>query len=127
MVHVPQVGNPWSISSPQFSCADASYYVRSLLCATLLVGSVAVQCSSLTSFITQASSKPGLLKLFVLRPHFEKGFLGEPLIYSLDVNDTCKRPVSLQKHLYLVCQAHLFRDPKWVATHSLGSPVLNQA
>jgi len=29
---------------------------------------------------------------------------------SLDVNDTCKRPVSLQKHLHLVCQAYLFRD-----------------
>jgi len=34
-----------------------SNYVRSLLCATLLVGSVAVQCKSLTSFINQASSK----------------------------------------------------------------------
>jgi len=22
---------------------------------------------------------------------------------SLDVNDTCKRPISLQKHLYLIC------------------------
>jgi len=32
---------------------------------------------------------------------------------SLDVNDTCKRPISLRKHLYLVCQANLFRDPKW--------------
>jgi len=32
---------------------------------------------------------------------------------SLDVNDTCKRPISLQKYLYLVCQANLFRDPKW--------------
>jgi len=32
---------------------------------------------------------------------------------SLDVNHTCKRPISLQKHLYLVCQADLFRDPKW--------------
>jgi len=31
---------------------------------------------------------------------------------SLDVNDTCKRPISLQKHLYLVCQANLFRVPK---------------
>jgi len=31
---------------------------------------------------------------------------------SLDVNDTCKRPISLQKHLYLVCQANLFRNPK---------------
>jgi len=47
------------ISSPRCTCADASDYVRSLLCATLLVGSVAVQCKSLTSFITQAS-KPSL-------------------------------------------------------------------
>jgi len=31
---------------------------------------------------------------------------------SLDVSDTCKRPVSLQKHLHLVCQANLFRCPK---------------
>jgi len=31
---------------------------------------------------------------------------------SLDVNDTCKRPISLQKHLYLVCQANSFRGPK---------------
>jgi len=47
------------ISSPRCNCADASDYVRSL-CATLLVGSVAVQCKSLTSFITQASSKPSV-------------------------------------------------------------------
>jgi len=32
------------ISSPRCTCADASDYVRSLLCATLLVGSVTVQC-----------------------------------------------------------------------------------
>jgi len=31
---------------------------------------------------------------------------------SLDVNDTCKRPISLQKRLYQVCRANLFRDPK---------------
>jgi len=31
---------------------------------------------------------------------------------SLDVIDTCKRPISLQKHLYQVCQTNLFRDPK---------------
>jgi len=50
----------------------------------------------------------------------------------LDVNDTCKRPISLQKHLYLICQAKLFRDPKLhssapngVATHSLRSPVVS--
>jgi len=47
------------ISSSPCTCADATDYVRSLLCATLLVGSVAVQCRSLTSFITQAS-KPSL-------------------------------------------------------------------
>jgi len=47
------------ISSPRCICAGASDHVKSLLCATLLVGSVAVQCKSLTSFITQAS-KPGL-------------------------------------------------------------------
>jgi len=45
------------ISSPQCTCADASGYVRSLVSATLLVGSVVVQCQSLTSCITQASSK----------------------------------------------------------------------
>jgi len=45
-----------SISSPWCTCADTSDYVRSVLCATLLVGSVAVQWQSLTSFITQASS-----------------------------------------------------------------------
>jgi len=48
------------ISSSRRTCADASDYVRSLLCATLLVGSVVAQCQSLTSFITQASSKPSL-------------------------------------------------------------------
>jgi len=31
------------ISSPRCTCADAGDYVRSLLCATLCVGSVAVQ------------------------------------------------------------------------------------
>jgi len=33
-----------SISSPRCTFADASDYIRSLLCATLLVGAVAVQC-----------------------------------------------------------------------------------
>ena len=33
-----------SISSPRCTCADAGDYLRSLLYATLLVGSVAVQC-----------------------------------------------------------------------------------
>jgi len=33
---------------------------------------------------------------------------------SLDVNDTCKRPISLQKHLYLVCQADFFATPNGV-------------
>jgi len=33
------------ISSPQCTCADVGdYVIRSLLCAALLVGSVAVQC-----------------------------------------------------------------------------------
>jgi len=48
------------ISSPRCTCADASGDIRSLLCATLLVGSVAAQCKRLTSFINQASSKPSL-------------------------------------------------------------------
>jgi len=47
------------ISSPRCTCADVGDYVIRSLCATLLVGSVAVQCQSLNSFITQASSKPG--------------------------------------------------------------------
>ena len=33
----------WTVSSPRCTCADANDCVRSL-CATLLVGSVAVQC-----------------------------------------------------------------------------------
>jgi len=48
----------------------------------------------------------------------------------LDANDTFKRPISLLKHLYLICQAN-FRDPKLhfatlfgIATHSLRSPAL---
>ena len=48
------------ISSPRRTWPDASDYVRSLLCAALIDGSVAVQCQSLTSFIIQASSKPSL-------------------------------------------------------------------
>jgi len=44
------------ISSPRCACENDSDYVRSLLCATLLVGSVAVECKNLTSFITQASN-----------------------------------------------------------------------
>jgi len=47
------------ISSPRCTCADASGYVRWLVSATLLVGSAAVQCQSLASFIKQAS-KPSL-------------------------------------------------------------------
>jgi len=47
------------ISSPLCTCAEPSGYVISLLIATLLVVSVAAQCYSLTSFITQAS-KPSL-------------------------------------------------------------------
>jgi len=31
---------------------------------------------------------------------------------SPDINDTCKRPISLQKHLYLICQANVFREPR---------------
>jgi len=31
---------------------------------------------------------------------------------SLDINDACKRPISLQKHLCLICQVNLFRGPK---------------
>jgi len=35
---------------------------------------------------------PGLLKLFVLRPHFEKRFsYAAPFVDCLDVNDTFKR------------------------------------
>jgi len=50
---------------------------------------------------------------------------------SRDVNDACKSPISLQKHLYLICQANLFLDPKLyfatpngVKTPSLRSPGL---
>jgi len=64
--------------------------------------------------------KSGFLKLFCCATHLKKIFPRRPLIDSLDVNDTCKRPISLQKHLHLVCQANLlrdskliFRDPKW--------------
>jgi len=52
---------------------------------------------------------------------------------GLDGNDTSKRPISLQQHLYQVRQANLFRGPKiifrgpkWVATHSLRNPALEQ-
>jgi len=31
---------------------------------------------------------------------------------NLDVNDAFERHISLQKRLYLICQANLFRDPK---------------
>jgi len=41
---------------------------------------------------------------------------------SLDVNDVCRHPISLQKHLCLVCQANLFRAPNEVVTHSLRRP-----
>jgi len=34
------------------------------------------------------------------------------MIDSLDVNDKGKRPISLQKHLHLICEANLFRNPK---------------
>ena len=46
---------------------SASDYVKSL-CAALLVGSVAVRCESLTSFIIQPSSKPGVPKLGYMYP-----------------------------------------------------------
>jgi len=53
---------------------------------------------------------------------------------SVDVNDTYKRPISLQKHLYLVCQDNLFCSPKIIfldpngfATHSLRSPGLEDS
>jgi len=47
------------ISNPPCTCAEASDYVISLSCATLLVGSAAVKCKSSASFITQAC-KPSL-------------------------------------------------------------------
>jgi len=89
----------------------------------LLVGSV------IWNNIPLQLSRPGLLKLFCSATHFKiVFFLGDLLMDSLDVNDTCKRPISLQKHIRLVCQVHLFRDPKiifpivWEALIWTGSP-----
>jgi len=36
----------------------------------------------------------GFSNFFVLQPIFKKFFLGDPLMDSPDVNDTCKRPIS---------------------------------
>jgi len=42
---------------------------------------------------------PGLLKLFVLQPHFEKRFLyAAPLMDSLDVNDLKDAVLSMAKY-----------------------------
>jgi len=54
----------------------------------------------------------GFSNIFVLLPFLKKRFSRRPLMDCVDINDTCKRPISLQKHLYLICQAKLFRDPK---------------
>ena len=43
---------------------------------------------------------------------------------SVDVNDTCKRPISLQKHIWFV-KPICFATPNGVATHSLRSPDLD--
>ena len=58
-----------------------------------------------------SSLAQGFSNFFVLLPHFKKVFSRRPLD-SLHVNDKWKHPISLQKHLYQVCQANLFRDPK---------------
>jgi len=67
------------ISNPPCTGADASDYVRSLLSATLLVGSVAVQCQSLTSFITRACSKPVVPKVSGEGEMGGWGAIGDPV------------------------------------------------
>ena len=78
-------------------------------------------------------STAGLLKILCSASPFKKVFSRRSLMDSLDVNvnDICKRPIRLQKHLYLVCQTNLCRDPKiilrgpkWVTTRNLRSPGL---
>jgi len=64
--------------------------------------------------------RPGLLKLFCSVTPFQNFFLGDPLMDSLDVSDTCKHPINLQKHLYLVCQANLFRDQNYISRPQMG-------
>ena len=58
--------------------------------------------------------RSGFLKLFCSATHLKKFFPRRPLIDSQDVNDTRKRPISLQKDLHQVCQASLFRDSKLI-------------
>ena len=53
--------------------------------------------------------RQGFSNFFVLRPTFKTGFLCELLMASLDVNDTCKRPVTnIKRHfcLYQIIKMH---------------------
>jgi len=69
----------------------------------------------------QGGLNQGFSKTFLFGdPLLKKFFLGDHLMGSLEVSDTWKHPISLQKRLYLVCQANLFRhlkiifrDPIW--------------
>ena len=54
----------------------------------------------------------GFSNFSVLRPISKKIFLGDPLMDNVDFNDAFERHISLQKRLYLICQANLFRLPK---------------
>ena len=74
------------------------------------------------------SFSPGLLKLSCFASTLEEFFLGGPLMDSLDVNDTCKRRISLQKHSHLVCQDNLFRVTElYFATQMESRPIVWEA
>jgi len=50
-----------------------------------------------------------------------KFFLGDPLMDSLDINDTCKRPISFQNIYVWFVKPICFAAPNGVATHSFKS------
>jgi len=56
------------------------------------------------------SLKQGFSNFLFCDPIFKKFFLGDPLMDILDINDTCKCPIDLQKRICL--SIHFFRDPK---------------
>jgi len=104
-------GQPWQYSNMTQLNEDAKHYSSCGVVGCFPMLSTFLEVKSIVQPWLGLLS-PGLLKLFCSATIFlKKFFLGDPMMDSLDVTDTCKRPISLQQYLYLVCQANLFRDP----------------
>jgi len=71
--------------------------LKNIKCFALSIGELDFNLAT-----SQCSLGQGLLKLFILRPILKKVFQCDPLIESLNVDDTCKHPITnIKRHLCL--------------------------